>query len=231
MHQFELLLQNQPQSDSEIMSGTQDNAGRVERAKTAADPLTNPNLHANLSDEELVRMAVAGNNSALNSLLHRHRKNLVDILRAKTSDGHLADDLAQDALLKAIKGLPAFRGDSKFSTWIYRIAINTARNHWTKMKRRPPVNDIDATESLAHNSETRLTNLATPEQALISEQLGQTITQALDDLPAALRQSVELRELEGLSYQEIAERTHCPIGTVRSRISRAREVIANRIGD
>ena len=227
MRQFELFPQTSSESNPAVKASK--NAGKTDQLQSPLIPRTNPNLKADPSDADLVAMAVAGNKSALNRLLSRHRKKLINFFTRRHRDCHLAEDLAQETLIKVTRSLHGFRGDSKFSTWLFRVASNTATNHYVMMKRRPPLTDIDATDSLARSTGTRLTNVSTPEEALVSEQSAEMIMQALVNLPPALRESVELRELDGLTYRQIANQTQCPIGTVRSRIFRAREMIASRL--
>jgi RNA polymerase sigma-70 factor (ECF subfamily) len=140
-------------------------------------------------------------------------------------------DVAQEAFIKAYRALPGFRGDSAFYTWLYRIAINTAKNHLVSRGRRPPGSDIDAAEAEQYDGDgaMALKEYATPEQELYRDELEKTVHQAIDDLPEDLRTAITLREFEGMTYEEIAEAMDCPVGTVRSRIFRAREAIENRI--
>jgi len=135
------------------------------------------------------------------------------------------EDIVQDAFIKAYRAISRFRGDSAFYTWLYRIAVNTAKHHLVNATRRPPMQDIDAGDMAPMRTPPRLVEDNTPEMIRQNDQLVQTIKRAIDELPEELRQAITLRELEGLSYEDIAEAMNCPIGTVRSRIFRAREAI------
>jgi RNA polymerase sigma-70 factor (ECF subfamily) len=138
-------------------------------------------------------------------------------------------DVAQDAFLKAYRALDGFRGDSAFYTWLYRIAVNTVKNHLVAQGRRPPGDDLEADVAEQMDLGARLRENATPERHLLTDEIARTVQQALDALPEDLRTAIVLRELEGLSYEEIATAMECPIGTVRSRIFRAREAIDKRL--
>ncbi|MCW8907735.1 MAG: RNA polymerase sigma factor RpoE, partial [Sedimenticola sp.] len=134
-------------------------------------------------------------------------------------------DVTQEAFIKAYRAIPNFRGESAFYTWLYRIAINTAKNYLVAQKRRPPGSDIDAETAEQLDVGVRLKENATPENHLLEQEIGETVKQAIDELPEDLRTAITLRELEGLSYEEIARAMDCPVGTVRSRIFRARAAI------
>jgi RNA polymerase sigma-70 factor (ECF subfamily) len=134
-------------------------------------------------------------------------------------------DIAQESFLKAYRALPSFRGDSAFYTWLYRIAINTAKNHIVSESRRPPDADVDSVDAEQLDGDSELKEYATPERLLLKEEIENTVAAAIDALPPDLKMAITLRELEGMSYEEIAESMECPIGTVRSRIFRAREAI------
>jgi RNA polymerase sigma-70 factor (ECF subfamily) len=138
-------------------------------------------------------------------------------------------DVSQEAFLKAYRALPGFRGESAFYTWLYRIAINTVKNHLVAQGRRPPGDDVEAEMAEQMGMGARLREVGTPESHLLSEEIARTVQEALDELPEDLRTAIVLRELEGLSYEEIANAMECPIGTVRSRIFRAREAIDKRL--
>jgi RNA polymerase sigma-70 factor (ECF subfamily) len=138
-------------------------------------------------------------------------------------------DVTQEAFLKAYRALPGFRGESAFYTWLYRIAINTVKNHLVAQGRRPPGDDVEAEVAEQMDMGNRLRELGTPENHLLTEEIARTVQQALDELPTDLRTAIVLREFEGLSYEEIANAMDCPIGTVRSRIFRAREAVDKRL--
>jgi RNA polymerase sigma-70 factor (ECF subfamily) len=138
-------------------------------------------------------------------------------------------DVTQEAFIKAYKALPNFRGDSAFYTWIYRIAINTAKNHIVAQGRRPPGSDLDAGTAEQMDIGVRLQENTTPENQLLQDEIAETIRDAIDDLPDDLKTAIKLRELEGLSYEDIAKAMSCPVGTVRSRIFRARDAINTKL--
>jgi RNA polymerase sigma-70 factor (ECF subfamily) len=138
-------------------------------------------------------------------------------------------DVSQEAFLKAYRALPGFRGESAFYTWLYRIAINTVKNYLVAQGRRPPGDDVEAEVAEQMDMGSRLREVGTPESLLLSDEIARTVQDALDDLPDDLRTAIVLREFDGLSYEEIASTMECPIGTVRSRIFRAREAIDKRL--
>jgi RNA polymerase sigma-70 factor (ECF subfamily) len=138
-------------------------------------------------------------------------------------------DVAQEAFIKAYRAIPKFRGDSSFYTWLYRIGINTAKNHLVSQGRRPPDSDIDASDAERYGIESRLKDHESPEAMARRDEVEAVVYGAIEELPEDLRTAITLRELEGLSYEEIAQAMDCPIGTVRSRIFRAREFIENRL--
>jgi RNA polymerase sigma-70 factor (ECF subfamily) len=140
-------------------------------------------------------------------------------------------DVAQEAFLKAYRALPGFRGESAFYTWLYRISINTAKNYLVSQGRRPPTTDIELIDAEHYNGNAELRDSNTPESYLLKDEVEKTVVEALESLPDDLRTAITLRELEGLSYEEIAEAMVCPVGTVRSRIFRAREVINSRLSE
>jgi RNA polymerase sigma-70 factor (ECF subfamily) len=144
-------------------------------------------------------------------------------------DGAEAQDIAQEAFVKAYRALPRFRGDSAFYTWLYRIAINTAKNHLAAESRRPIGQPVDLQDPEEYEVLARLRDVDTPEGLVLTEEIQRTVEQAIQALPEELRTAIMLRELEGLSYEEIAEAMDCPVGTVRSRIFRAREAIGERL--
>ena len=190
------------------------------QAEPAGD-MTSRKLHG-LSDSDLVTRVLRGENRAFDTLAARHHQMLISIL-LRMMDLPDAQDVAQDALLKAYKGITTFRGESQFCTWLYRIAINTAYNHLKRRKNGPAMIELDALEY----DDTDATALAisdqeTPELKLIAQELEQTIARGFDSLVPELRDSLIAYEIDGVSYQDIADRMCCPVGTVRSRISRAR---------
>lgn len=186
-------------------------------------------MSAAAADKELVTRVQQGDSSAFDVLVRKYQHKIIALVSRYVHDHDEAQDVAQDAFIKAYRALGNFRGDSAFYTWLYRIAINTAKNHLVSRGRRPPAEDIDAQEAEQYGGDSYLKEYATPEHETLSTEIGHTVAEALDALPDDLRTAITLRELEGMSYEEIAEAMDCPIGTVRSRIFRAREAIDNRI--
>lgn len=181
------------------------------------------------TDQELVRRAQAGDRRAFDLLVLKYQQKVANLIGRYIRDPVEVLDVAQDAFLKAYRALDGFRGDSAFYTWLYRIAVNTVKNHLVAQGRRPPGDDLDADVAEQMDLGARLRENATPERHLLTDEIARTVQQALDALPEDLRTAIVLRELEGLSYEEIATAMDCPIGTVRSRIFRAREAIDKRL--
>jgi RNA polymerase sigma-70 factor (ECF subfamily) len=182
-----------------------------------------------LVDEELVRRVQAGDKKAYDLLVLKYQQKIIQLVNRYIRDPVEAQDVAQESFIKAYRALASFRGDSAFYTWIYRIAINTAKNYIASRSRRPTDNDIEVELAEQFENAPSLKDHETPEGVVLSEELAGVIQRALDDLPAELREAITLREFDGLSYDEIAETMNCPVGTVRSRIFRAREAIDKRI--
>ena len=180
-------------------------------------------------DQALVERVQAGDKAAFDVLVQKYQSKIIQLANRYVHDQDEAMDIAQEAFIKAYKALGRFRGDSAFYTWIYRIAINTAKNHLVASSRRPPRADIDAVEAEQYDSATGLKEYATPERMLLKEEIKETIAGAIENLPDDLRTAITLRELEGMSYEEIAQAMDCPIGTVRSRIFRARDAIDGKL--
>jgi RNA polymerase sigma-70 factor (ECF subfamily) len=181
-------------------------------------------------DQKLVERAQSGDRSAFEILFAKYQRKLVRLLSRFIRDAAEVEDVAQEAFIKAYKALPSFRGDSAFYTWLYRIGINTAKNYLVAQGRRAPTStDFDADEAESFEDADQLRDINTPESLLQSKQIGETVNSAMDALPEELRTAIVLRELEGLSYEEIAVSMNCPIGTVRSRIFRARESVAAKL--
>jgi len=176
-------------------------------------------------DQALVERVQQGDKQAFDILVLKYQNKIIQLAYRYVHDHDEAQDVAQEAFIKAYKSLDHFRGDSAFFTWIYRIAINTAKNHLVASGRRPPKSDLDAQEAEQYDGAEGLREYATPEHVLLRDELKETIASAINDLPDDLRTAITLRELEGLSYEEIAQAMDCPIGTVRSRIFRARDAI------
>ena len=178
-------------------------------------------------DQQLVERVQRGDKAAFDLLVVQYQRKIFRLLSRLIRDAAEIEDVAQEAFIKAYRALPNFRGDSAFYTWLYRIAINTAKNYLVSQGRRAPT----STQSDVEDAETfddgdHLRDLNTPDSMLVTKQVGDAVNRAIDQLPEDLRTAIVLRELEGLSYEEIAESMQCPIGTVRSRIFRAREAIA-----
>ena len=180
-------------------------------------------------DLELVARVQRGDKRAFDLLVLKYQHKVAKIISRFIYDQDEVLDVSQEAFIKAYRALPNFRGDSAFYTWIYRIAVNTAKNYLVSRGRRPPTNDIDSTEAEQIGGESCLKEYDTPEQLIHKEQVEKVINQAITDLPDDLRMAVTLREYEGLSYEEIASVMDCPVGTVRSRIFRARDAIDQKL--
>ena len=180
-------------------------------------------------DAELVQRVQRGDKKAFDVLVSRYQYKITQLVSRYIKDPHEALDVAQESFIKAYRALPSFRGESAFYTWLYRITINTAKNHIATRARRPSDGEIDVEEAEQFESGSRLRNQETPEGLLMTEELANVIQKALNDLPDELRTAITLREFDGLSYDEIAEVMSCPVGTVRSRIFRAREAIEKRL--
>ena len=181
------------------------------------------------ADKALVERVQRGEKEAFDMLVLKYQHKLIKLISRYIRDPAEVLDVAQESFLKAYRALPNFRGDSAFYTWLYRIAINTAKNHLVAQSRRPPDEDIDSTEAEQYEGESELKDHATPERLLLRDEIQQTVVDAIEQLPEDLRTAITLRELEGLSYEDIAQAMDCPIGTVRSRIFRAREAINRRL--
>jgi RNA polymerase sigma-70 factor, ECF subfamily len=180
-------------------------------------------------DEELVARAQMGDKRAFDLLVVKYQQKVANLIARYMRDSSEVQDVTQEAFLKAYRALPRFRGDSAFYTWLYRIAINTVKNHLVAQGRRPPGDDLEAEVAEQMDMGGRLREHATPERELLTDEIARTVQAALDDLPDDLRTAIVLREIEGMSYEEIADAMECPIGTVRSRIFRAREAIDKRL--
>jgi RNA polymerase sigma-70 factor (ECF subfamily) len=176
-------------------------------------------------DQALVERVQKGDKTAFDVLVVKYQNKIIQLVNRYVRDPDEAMDVAQEAFLKAYRAIERFRGDSAFYTWIYRIAINTAKNHLVATSRRPPGDDIDAQEAEQYEGAAGLKEYDTPERLLLKDEIQATIARAIDSLPDDLKTAITLRELEGMSYEEIAQTMECPIGTVRSRIFRARDAI------
>ena len=181
------------------------------------------------SDQVLVERVQQGDKSAFDVLVARYQHKVVKLIMRYVRDQAEALDVAQEAFLKAYRALPRFRGDSAFYTWLYRISINTAKNHLVAARRRPLDYNLDLQDPEQYEMHGKLKTEDTPEGNLLSEEIRETVNRAIEGLPEDLRTAIMLRELEGMSYEEIATTMECPVGTVRSRIFRAREAIDKRL--
>lgn len=182
-------------------------------------------MGTSLTDLELVQRVQSGDKKSFDILVLKYQHKVINLVLRYVHDYDTAQDVAQEAFIKAYRGLKSFRGDSAFYTWVYRIAINTAKNHLVSQGRRLPDTDIDAEEAEQFSGESALKEYATPEHELLTDEIQTAVSGAIEDLPEDLRTAIMLRELEGMSYEDIAVTMECPIGTVRSRIFRAREAI------
>ena len=181
------------------------------------------------ADQVLVERAQRGDGRAFDLLVLKYQQRVAALIGRYLRDSTEVMDVTQEAFLKAYRALPGFRGESAFYTWIYRIAINTVKNHMVAQGRRPPGEDVEAEVAEQMDMGGRLREQATPERELLTDEIAEHVQAALDGLPEDLRTAIVLRELEGMSYEEIATAMSCPIGTVRSRIFRAREAIDKRL--
>ncbi len=181
------------------------------------------------SDNQLVLRVQKGDKRAFDLLVLKYQYKVQALVGRFVRDPHEAQDVSQEAFIKAYKALANFRGDSQFYTWLYRIAVNTAKNHLVSRSRRPPASDIDINDSEFHSGSEALQENDTPDGEFFRDELEKVVFNTMDSLPEDLKSAISLRELEGLSYEEIAEVMDCPVGTVRSRIFRAREAINEKI--
>jgi RNA polymerase sigma-70 factor (ECF subfamily) len=181
-------------------------------------------------DQQLVERAQRGDKRAFELLVEKYQRKLARLLSRLIRDPGEVEDVTQEAFIKAYRALPSFRGDSAFYTWLYRIGINTAKNYLVAMGRRAPTStDVEAEEAEGQEGGELLRDINTPDSLLLTKEIGDTVNAAIESLPEELRSAIQLRELDGMSYEEIAKLMDCPIGTVRSRIFRAREAIAERL--
>jgi RNA polymerase sigma-70 factor (ECF subfamily) len=181
------------------------------------------------NDQALVERVQQGDKRAFDALVLKYQSRVVKVITRYLRDPVEALDLAQEAFIKAYRALPNFRGESAFYTWLYRIAINTAKNHVVAQGRRPPTDDVEASEAEFYEGPSALKDTSTPERMVLRDEMERVVFEAIDALPEDLRTAITLRELEDMSYEEIAEVMNCPIGTVRSRIFRAREAIDKKL--
>jgi RNA polymerase sigma-70 factor (ECF subfamily) len=181
-------------------------------------------------DQRIVERIQAGDQKAFGLLVTKYQRKLLRLVSRLVRDPAEAEDVVQEAFIKAYRALPQFRGDSAFYTWLYRIGINTAKNYLVTLGRRAPTStEADIQEAETFDDGDNLRDINTPESLLATKQIAETVNLAMDGLPEELKMAISLREIEGLSYEEIASVMQCPIGTVRSRIFRAREAIAEKL--
>ena len=180
-------------------------------------------MGTNLLDAELVKRVQAGDKAAFDILVQKYQHKVVNLISRFVSDQTECYDIAQDAFIKAYRAIGNFRGDSQFYTWLYRIAANTAKNHLASRARKSPTYSVDVEDAEHFEGESGLKEYTTPENLLLTDEIEKTVFKAIEALPEDLKSAITLREIEGLSYEEIAEVMDCPIGTVRSRIFRARD--------
>ena len=180
-------------------------------------------------DQALVQRVQKGDKRAFDLLVSRYQHRIISVIGRYVHDWADAQDVAQDTFIRAYRALGNFRGDSQFYTWLYKIAVNTAKNWLVSQGRRPPTDDVDASDAVQYDGGTRLRDTDTPEHELMRREIEQTVSATVEALPDELRMAITLREVDGLSYEEIAETMGCPIGTVRSRIFRARDAIDQKL--
>ena len=181
-------------------------------------------------DRQLVARAQRGDKQAFELLVEKYQRKLARLLSRFIRDPAEVEDVTQEAFIKAYRALPAFRGDSAFYTWLYRIGINTAKNYLMAMGRRAPTStEVEAEDAEGFDEGEQLRDINTPESLLLSNEIAKTVNSTIEALPEELRTAIQMREIEGMSYEDIAQVMNCPIGTVRSRIFRAREAIAERL--
>ncbi len=180
-------------------------------------------------DLELVHRVQRGDKSAYDLLVRKYQHRIANLISRYVQDPVEVQDVAQEAFIKAYRGLENFRGDSAFYTWLYRIAINTSKNYLVTLGRRTPDYAVDAQDAEQYESGVALREYGTPERRLLAEEIGEVVSASIENLPDDLKTAITLREFEGMSYEEIADVMECPIGTVRSRIFRAREAIDKKL--
>lgn len=180
-------------------------------------------------DQALVQRVQAGEKRAFDLLVGKYQHKVTSLISRYVHDWSECQDVAQDTFIRAYRALGNFRGDSQFYTWLYKIAVNTAKNHLVSMGRRPPTDDVDAIDAVQFDGGARLRDTDTPEREMMRQEIERTVAATVEALPEELRMAITLREVDGLSYEEIAEAMDCPIGTVRSRIFRARDAIDQKL--
>ena len=182
------------------------------------------------TDKELVKRVQKGDKGAFDLLVLKYEHKIVNLVMRYVRDPEQALDISQEAFIKAYRALPRFRGDSAFYTWLYRIAVNTAKNYLAAQRRRPMDIELDMQDPDQYGLHAKLKETDTPEAIAFSQEMQDTLERAIEALPDDLRTAIILRELDGMSYEEIAQTMDCPVGTVRSRIFRARDAIGKKVG-
>jgi len=196
---------------------------------TARDHGEKPGVSAAETDQQLVARVQKGDSRAFDMLVLKYQHKILGLISRYVRDADEVQDVAQEAFIKAYRALPRFRGDSAFYTWLYRIAINTAKNHLVSRSRRPPGSDVEIEDAEYYEGGGALRDIENPENALFGSELKAVVERSISELPDDLRTAVTLREFDGLSYEDIADIMDCPVGTVRSRIFRAREAIDTQV--
>ena len=186
-------------------------------------------MSGQLSDQQLVERVQQGDKNAFNLLVLKYQSKVISLISRYVRNQADVADVAQEAFIKAYRALPNFRGESAFYTWLYRIAVNTAKNYLVSQGRRTPANDVDAEDAEYYEGSDALKEFASPERLMLSDEIKKVIFDTLETLPEELRMAISLRELDGMSYEDIAIVMDCPVGTVRSRIFRAREAIDKKL--
>lgn len=187
-------------------------------------------MSTDTSDAQLVKRVQSGEKDAFDLLVLKYQHKIVNLVMRYVRDQEQALDITQEAFIKAYRALPRFRGDSAFYTWLYRIAVNTAKNYLASQRRRPMNVELDLQDPEQYDLHAKLKETDTPEGVTISNELQETVEKAINALPEDLKTAIILREIDGMSYEEIAETMQCPVGTVRSRIFRARDAISKKVG-
>lgn len=182
-----------------------------------------------ITDQQLVERVQRGDKNAYGLLVKKYQHKVANLVSRYVSNSGDVPDVTQEAFIKAYRALPGFRGDSAFYTWLYRIAVNTAKNYLVAQKRRPPSSDVEVEDAEYYDGGDGLRDQASPERLMLSEEIKRAVFDTIDTLPEDLKTAITLRELEGMSYEDIANVMDCPVGTVRSRIFRAREAIDKRV--
>ncbi|MEN8779077.1 MAG: RNA polymerase sigma factor RpoE [Glaciecola sp.] len=182
-------------------------------------------MSEHFTDQQLVDKVKEGDKKAFNLLVLKYQNRVTNIVSRYIKNNGDVADVTQEAFIKAYRALPNFRGDSAFYTWLYRIAVNSAKNYLVSQSRKPPASDVDAQEAEFYEGADALREVASPESKLLTKEIETALLRAIERLPDELRVAITFREMEGMSYEEIAEIMSCPVGTVRSRIFRAREAI------